>query len=201
MFEGSYTWSHLLRQLRGHGAVGQRSGRRRSHHHVRLPGSDGALLRLLPQDRRHNLKLFGAYSWDFGLQIGANAGWRTGRPINSFGVHPTDDWAVLRRRIVLPHLGRTDCPGSLRHHRRRHLGLDLMLKYDFRLGLDWFVRLDVFNLFNHHAVTEVNEYASRARAPLRTTWPTRTTGTHALPNPARGAVRSRRELLAARPPG
>ena len=39
--------------------------------------------------------------------------------------------------------------------------LDVMLKYDFRWGVDWFVRLDVFNLFNWSAVTEVNEAAEQ----------------------------------------
>ena len=37
-----------------------------------------------------------------------------------------------------------------------------MLKYDFRVvGLDWNVRLDVFNLRNNQAVTEVNEYSEQ----------------------------------------
>ena len=113
----------------------------------------------LAQDRRHNLKVFGAYSWDFGLQIGANAGWRTGRPVNSFGVHPTDPYAqqgywsfyTLGEPTPRGTIGTTDDV----------TWLDLMFKYDFDLGVDWFVRLDVFNLFNWSAVTEVNEFAEQ----------------------------------------
>ena len=47
----------------------------------------------LPNDRRHNLKLWGAYAFDFGLQLSANAWFRSGRPVNGFGWHPTDTWA------------------------------------------------------------------------------------------------------------
>ncbi len=82
--------------------------------------------------------------------------WRTGRPINSFGVHPTDPDAqgygadsfyTFGEATPRGHYGTTDDITFL----------DLMVKYDFRWGVDWFVRMDVFNLFNQDAVTEVQE--------------------------------------------
>jgi hypothetical protein len=41
--------------------------------------------------------------------------------------------------------------------------LDVMARYDFRLaGLDLDFRIDVFNVFDNHAVTEVQERAEDA---------------------------------------
>ncbi len=47
----------------------------------------------LPNDRRHQVKLYGAYAVTEDLTLGANLQFWTGRPINAFGYHPTDTFA------------------------------------------------------------------------------------------------------------
>ncbi len=160
MFEGSYTWSKLWGNYEG--MVLSDNGQDDAgltimfDYPALMENSSGSL----QQDRRHNLKLFGAYTFNFGLQIGANATWRTGRPINSFGVHPTDPDAqgygadsFYTFGVPTPrgNYGRTDDITFL----------DLMVKYDFRWGVDWFVRMDIFNAFDQSAVVEVQESAEQ----------------------------------------
>ena len=158
MLEGSYTWSHLWGNYEG--IILSDNGQDDACITILFdyPGLVENSSGRLQQHRRHNLKLFGAYTWDFGLQVGANAGWRTGRPINSFGVHPTDvdaagygadSFYTFGQPTPRGHYGTTDDVGWL----------DVMAKYAFRWGVDWFVRLDVFNIFNMQSVTEVTENA------------------------------------------
>ena len=160
MLQGSYTWSKLYGNYEG--PVLSDNGQFDANttimfdHRGLMEHSSGNL----QQDRRHNLKVFGAYAWDFGLQIGANAGWRTGRPINSFGVHPTDFYAQTYGASSFYTVGVPKPRGS--SGTTDDVGwLDIMLKYDFRWGVDWFVRLDVFNLFNMESVTEVQGHAEQ----------------------------------------
>jgi hypothetical protein len=113
----------------------------------------------LPNDRRHSVKLFGAYAWRSGFQVGGNVYFRTGRPINSFGAHPTDPWVRNARYFSFftggepsprGSVGRTDSVWSL----------DLTLKYEKSLGnARLSLRADVFNVFDGEAVIEVNESA------------------------------------------
>jgi hypothetical protein len=111
----------------------------------------------LPNDRRHTVKLFGSYAFDCGLQIGWNAFYSTGRPVNSFGLHPTDPWALYYWVAAFYTDGEPMPRGSC--GRTEDLwSMDLLLRYDFNIaGLNWWVRADAFNLFNNSAVTEVDE--------------------------------------------
>lgn len=159
MLQGSYTWSHLYGNCEGYtnSDIGQ------SDPGLTQTFDFPALLEHgsgdLPNDRRHAVKVFGAYSWAGGLQLGGNFYYYTGRPINSFGLHPTDEDARSYGANAFftggeprPRgcCGRTDDIWSL----------DAMGRWDFRLaGLDPNLRLDVFNVFDNHAVTEVAERA------------------------------------------
>ena len=73
-------------------------------------------------------------------------------------MHPTDPYAQLYGASSFYTLGEPT-PRGHSGTTPNVLWLDLMVKYDFRWGVDWFVRLDVFNFFNNHAVTEVDEFA------------------------------------------
>jgi hypothetical protein len=116
----------------------------------------------LPNDRRHNVKLFGAYAFDFGLQVGGNFWFRTGRPINAFGVHPTDPWAAQYDVFSFFNQG-VACPRGCMGTTDDAYALDLNLKYDFTLaGLDMNVRMDVFNVLNNQHVTSVSEGSEQA---------------------------------------
>jgi outer membrane receptor protein involved in Fe transport len=157
MLQGSYTWSHLYGNYEGYVRSDNGQDDAGITTNFDFPGlldnSDGNL----PQDRRHNLKIFGAYSWDSGLQVGGNVYYWSGRPINSFGVHPTDQFAALygnesffTNGVAMPR----GCCGTTDDI----FGIDAMVKYDFQVGnMDMNVRLDVFNLFDNDGVTEVNE--------------------------------------------
>jgi hypothetical protein len=154
---GSYTWSHLYGNYEGYtnSDVGQSDpGLTQTFD---TPGlleyGDGNL----PNDRRHTAKVFGSYSWPWGLQLGGNFFFSTGRPINSFGLHPSDPVA----RSYGPDSFFTDgeprprgCCGTTENV----WTLDAMVRYSIPLGkLTLGLRLDVFNIFNNDAVVQVDE--------------------------------------------
>ncbi|MBE7215441.1 carboxypeptidase regulatory-like domain-containing protein [Shewanella benthica] len=87
---GSYTWSK---------SEGNTEGLVRSDNEQADPGwttsfdypelmdnGDG----YLPNDRRHNFKLYGVYHITEDLSVGFNSYLESGRPINAFGIHPED---------------------------------------------------------------------------------------------------------------
>jgi outer membrane receptor protein involved in Fe transport len=161
MFQGSYTWSHTYGNYEGYvnSEIGQDdAGITQSFDLAGL--MDGAYGNL-PQDRRHNLKLWGAYAWDNGFQVGANAWFQSGRPINSLSVHPTDDIAAEYGAFsfFLPDdQGGALAPRGSQGETDNLWALDLMLKYDFTAGgANMNVRVDVFNLLDNDSVTYVEE--------------------------------------------
>ena len=122
MLQGSYTWSHLYGNYEGYtnSDIGQ------SDPGLTQTFDFAGLLEHaygnLPNDRRHTVKVFGAYSWPWGLQLGGNLFYRSGRPINCFGLHPTDPAArsygagrLLHQRRARPRgcCGTTDDVWSL----------------------------------------------------------------------------------------
>jgi outer membrane receptor protein involved in Fe transport len=164
--QGSYTWSHLYGNYEGYvnSEIGQDdAGITQSFDFAGLMDHSSGDL---PQDRRHNLKVFGAYAWDFGLQIGANLFYNSGRPVNSLGVHPTDDFAAAYGAFSFYTDGvpkPRGCCGTTDDI----YGLDTMFKYDFGVGgVDMNVRLDIFNLFDTSQVTEVNEFGEQDSGDL-----------------------------------
>ncbi len=120
-----------------------------------LDGADG----YLPNDRRHQVKMFASYEIYENFTVGANFWWKTGRPINAFGFHPTDVFAsqyeaesFAKDGVIVPRgsMGRT--PNTW--------NLDLSLQYILELeSTDITFRADVFNIFNNDEVIEVNEVA------------------------------------------
>jgi len=159
MLRGSYTWSH---------SYGNYEGMVTSDFGQALPyftktfdvaalteHADGNL----PNDRRHIVKLFGVYAFDAGFQVGGNLWYRSGRPVNGFGMHPTDPWAQWYGVKAFYNNG-VPCPRGCAGTTPDAWSLDVMAKYDFRIGgFDWFARLDVFNAFDNDATLEVNEEA------------------------------------------
>ena len=159
MLQGSYTWSHLYGNYEGYvnSEIGQDdAGITQSFDFAALmDNADGNL----PQDRRHNLKMFGAYAFDGGLQLGGNFYYASGRPVNSLGFHPTDPFAYQYDAFSFFTDGVATPRGS-QGTTDDMWGLDAMIKYDFQVGsMDMNVRLDVFNLFDQSASTEVQEGA------------------------------------------
>ncbi|GLS26404.1 TonB-dependent receptor [Marinibactrum halimedae] len=161
MLDASYTWAH---------SWGNNEGYVRSDN-----GQDDAGLTTafdqpslvegaygnLPNDRRHTVKARGFYRFENKLSLGASFIWQTGRPRNCFGVHPDEnDFSRSYGADTFY------CNGVL--GKRGNQGrtpnmwnLDMNAQYPIQLPGDQelLVSLDVFNVFNNDAVTEVNEYA------------------------------------------
>ncbi len=119
-----------------------------------LDGASGNL----PNDRRHSVKIFGAYQVNQALNIGVNASWSTGRPKNAFGYHPTDAFAREYQSESF-YAGGELSPRGSRGTTPSVLSIDLTASYDVALSDDYdlTLRADIFNLLNSDSVTEVEE--------------------------------------------
>jgi outer membrane receptor protein involved in Fe transport len=158
MLQGSYTWSRVHGNYEGYtnSDVGQ------SDPGVTQTFDFPGLLEHgrgdLPNDHRHIAKAFGAYSWPWGLQLGGNFFYSTGRPINSFGLHPTDEDSRAYGAVSFYTNGEPR-PRGCCGRTDNVWGLDLMARYNFRLGnVEMNLRLDVFNVFDNDAVTRLDEF-------------------------------------------
>ncbi len=115
----------------------------------------------LPNDRRHTVKIFGAYALTEDLTVGVNMRWQSGRPKNAFGFHPTDVFAsyygadsFAQNGVIVPRgsLGETSSV----------FNLDISMNYNVEINdvpVDF--RLDIFNLLDRDTVTETYEIAER----------------------------------------
>ena len=132
----------------------------------------------LPNDRTHQVKVFGAYALTDDLNLGFNFAYQTGRPINAFGVHPSDDFASLYGAASFYRTVSTydvDPEGYSQAVPRGSLGrtpetwkLDLNLTYNMELfGGETTLRLDVFNVLNNDEVTAIYEVADRVSGNYR----------------------------------
>jgi hypothetical protein len=112
----------------------------------------------LPNDRRHTLKMFGAYKFNDQWQMGGNLLVQAGRPINCIGFYPDQNNEgasygnshFFCNGTLVPRgsVGRTPWQKTL----------DLNLEYrPEALAGKFAVKADVFNVFNAHTVTEVSE--------------------------------------------
>ncbi len=118
----------------------------------------------LPNDRRHTFKIFGNYQATDNITLGLNMSLQSGRPINAFGVgHPNGT----------PQYGDTfyvqDDQGNLHRVPRGTMGrtswvakIDASLIYNTEFqDADVELRLDVFNILDAQAATEVYEFAEQ----------------------------------------
>lgn len=124
----------------------------------------------LPNDRRHQIKLFGA--WQFAPEWKASGllNIASGRPKNCFGNHPTDAFAAAYGAESFYCDLTDDGVYNPQHYPRGSLGttpwtyrIDLGLEYrplwaDKRFA----AKLDVVNILNSRRVTEVNEVGELA---------------------------------------
>jgi len=159
MLQGSYSWSHNYGNYEGM----VNSDFAQVNPYFTKTFDVAALMEYadgdLPNDRRHNAKLFGVYAWDSGFQAGGNIWYRSGRPVNGLGMHPTDPWGQWYGNKAFYNLGEP-CPRGCAGTTSESWSLDLMAKYDFRIGsTHWYARVDVFNVFDIDTTLEVNEEA------------------------------------------
>ncbi len=102
----------------------------------------------LPNDRRHQLKLYGSYVLPFGLVTGFSGRYASGAPISKLGWHPGPPWP---ERFISPRgsAGRTPDLWTL----------DLHVRYPIRLRKQVVFNLiaDLFNVTNNQRATHVDQ--------------------------------------------
>ena len=156
---GSYTWSHSFGNHEGLSRSeldrgGQWTGISSQWDFLGLTdGANGDL----PNDRRHNMKLFGIWKARENLQASLAWSLSDGRPRNSFAYHPTDWYASLYGPISFFNedqpsprgaLGRTDSVNRI----------DAGVRYTREIGKSKMtIKLDVFNLFNESTVVDYDD--------------------------------------------
>jgi outer membrane receptor protein involved in Fe transport len=160
--QASYTWSRLYGNYPGlfRPETGQLDPNILSDFDLinLLPNRSG----LLPYDRTHSVKIFGAKEFNISNQISASLGMsyrgNSGTPINFYGAHPdygVDEAFVLQRGTG----GRTPWVNTI----------DSNLGVNYRVSKNQVVSLtvDVFNLFNFQTATRVDEtYTTESIYPL-----------------------------------
>ena len=159
LLSGSYTWSKtygnsegFVRSDNGQDDAGLTTN---FDQPGLLDGGNGNL----PTDRRHRVVLFGAYQLVENVNVGANFTYQSGRPINAFGGHPTDQFAAAYGAESFYQGGELRPRGSL-GTTNSTWQLDLSASYTAAVGdFDVLLRADIFNVFNNDKATEVYEIA------------------------------------------
>jgi hypothetical protein len=157
---GSYTWSHSYGNYEGWaGSDDSRGDRAVLSPRWDSPGLMDHSSGDLPNDRRHVVKAAGVYAFPFGLDVGGFGWWSSGRPVNGFGVHPSDELAASYGPASF-FVGGEPCPRGCAGTTGSTWGLDLMVRYGFRAaGVRWDLRVDAFNLLDNDGAVEVEEIA------------------------------------------
>jgi hypothetical protein len=148
------------------------------------PGLLDGAYGLLPNDRTHQFKAYGSYQLTEDFNLGFNFSYQSGRPINAFGIHPTDAFAQAYGSESFYAQGQLVPRGS-KGRTDDVMSIDLSASYRLDLnGSDLVFRADVFNVLNSDTVTEVDEiwddegspdYSSPSKSPtygLPTNWQT-----------------------------
>ncbi len=140
------------------------------------PGLTDGITGRLPNDRKHTLKVFGSYQVNDQISLGANATVQSPRQFGCFGVHPTDVIASL--------FGASSFFCDLNGDGTKELtprGSVLSSEWTKRLdvsvnftpdvpgigALTPSFRVDVFNVFNSHDVTDRDEFGERGNGSAR----------------------------------
>lgn len=161
--QGSYTWSQSYGNYEGFVNSSIEQADVAITQDFDQPGFNDHAYGYLANDRRHKFKVFGAYNL-FGeqLRLGGNLLYQTGRPINGYGVHPTDPFAAAYGSFSFYHQGQPSPRGSW-GRTPTTWSMDLSLKFtpaiwDSKVSAS----VDVFNLLNNDKAVEVNERADTA---------------------------------------
>jgi hypothetical protein len=163
--QASYTWSRLYGNYLGPFRPVSIEGRTSFQREFLTPDQMENRTGLLPYDRTHTFKLFGARELQFTRELSASLGLsylgRSGTPINYLGGHPL---LGEGETFVLPR-------GSSGERTPWVHVIDSNLGVNYRLGKGGQTvsfTLDVFNLFNFQQATRVDEtYTYEAVLPLK----------------------------------
>lgn len=162
-FQGTYVWSRSRGNTEGYvkSDIGQDdSGITQDFDYPGLmEGADG----YLPNDRRHTIKLFGAYQALPELRVGASVIVQSGRPKNCFGFYngTADPDAISYGAASFYCNGVLVKRGSAgRLPWTRELNLQFVYTPAWQKGFS--VTLDVLNVFNERGVKSINESGETA---------------------------------------
>lgn len=113
--QGSYTWAKSIGNTEGYVKSDNGQNDAGITQDFDYPGLMDGAYGYLPNDRRHSLKLFGAYQLTEEFRIGANFLWQSGRPYNCFGVYPSDgpDTGAPAYGVASFYCGSGDYPSTL----------------------------------------------------------------------------------------
>jgi outer membrane receptor protein involved in Fe transport len=111
----------------------------------------------LPNDRRHQFKVFGNYNFDFGLNLGVGLITNSGQPLTALAAHP-----VYENGGEIPEGPRGsgfETVDGFRTRTATEFTVDLHGDYAFRLGTGQriVVLADVFNLFDNDQVVAYDD--------------------------------------------
>ncbi len=146
----------------------------------------------LPNDRRHNFKIYGSYKVSDWLTLGANGNISSPRHFGCFGVLPADltelsatineDYGAASRYCPLADGAISEANAIVEVPRGTGFHTDwvktLDLTASFTLPTDAFnavLRLDVFNVFNSKGVIDANEFGTNDDGSVRTDYQAATT--------------------------
>jgi hypothetical protein len=155
--QGSYTWSHNYGNNEGY--VRSDNGQDDAGITTAFdqPGLTEGANGNLPNDRRHQFKLFGVYQVIPDVAVSANVRVLSGRPVNCFGVHPTDEFAAEYGHESF-FCGGAAAPrgsaGNLPWQYKLDLGIEYRPAY-FDENLS--VKLDIFNVLNSQKAVQIVE--------------------------------------------
>ena len=126
---------------------------------IRYQGALGA--GPLPTDRPHQLKVYGAYSLDVGLNVGAGLAAGSGRPLTPMAANPASN-----RRGDIPEAPRgtgIETEDGFKTRTPFEWSFDLHADYGFALaGGRLVLAADVFNVFNLQRVVDYDQNTQRA---------------------------------------
>lgn len=113
----------------------------------------------LPNDRRHTVKMNGAYALGENWTLGFNAIWQSGRPRSCLSFHPTDSFASRYEAFSFYCHGVLSPRGS-EGRTPSFFMFDLNMRYTTQLlGLDTTAQVQIYNLFNEVEVLQYEEAA------------------------------------------
>lgn len=180
MLGGSYTWS----KTRGNYEGGVKSDIGQDDVGLTQdfdePGWTDGSYGNLPNDRRHQFKLYGNYAVTDNFAVGANARLISGRSFGCMGIYPLDDgraidsgydsWYCGNRDYFGPRAVDDDGPisgngstlvgrgNAFRGAWEKRLDLNFTYRVPIDLVRDLRLRLDVFNVLNFDSPIDYNEY-------------------------------------------
>ncbi|KGQ18788.1 Oar protein [Lysobacter dokdonensis DS-58] len=183
--QGSYTWAKSLGNSEG--GVNSNLGQADTGTTVDFdyPELMYGAYGYLPNDRRHSLKLFGNYELNDQWSVGANLLVQSGRPVSCIGVYGNDPTGYQNNYYSCsPNPGVVvTSPGTggpvrdngttlvprgtyARTPWTRTLDLNVAWRPAFADG-HLTVKADVFNVFNEHGATSMNEFAENSAGSQR----------------------------------